>query len=78
MTAKERVEMGQHSLEAFHHARELEKQIQEYKEAPLKYERSHPEFDIDEAIRLYHEFMDEFDKSFKTLQEDFANEDKPT
>lgn len=73
MTPKERVALGQKSLEAFHHARELEKQLQEYKEAPLKYERAHPEFDIDETIRLYQEFMDEFDKTFTKLQEDFAN-----
>lgn len=73
MTPKERVKLGQHALESFHHARELEKQIQKYKESPMKYEHSHPGFDIDETIRLYQEFMDEFDKSFIKLQEDYTN-----
>ena len=73
MTPKERVKLGQHVLEAFHYARELEKQIQSYKEAPIKYEQSHPGFDIDETIRLYQEFMDEFDKTYTQLQEDYTD-----
>ena len=73
MKPKERVELGQRSLAAFNNARKLEKQLQEYKSAPLIYESQHPDFDVDETIRLYQEFMDEFDKTFKQLQEDFAN-----
>lgn len=78
MTPRERVQLGQRSLEAFNNARKLEKQIQQYKEAPIIYETQHPGFDIDETIRLYQEFMDTFDKTFQQLQEDYGvqNEQK--
>lgn len=73
MTPKERVALEIKIMEAFNNARILEKEIYKYKEAPLKYEREHPDFDIDETLRLYQEFMDAFDQTFTQLQEDIAN-----
>lgn len=55
--------------ESFQHAHELELQLEEYAKNKIRYERKHPEFDVDETTRLYQEFLDAFDhywELFKT------------
>lgn len=70
MTIKERFEIVIKSNIAFHNAKKLNDQINEYKKDPSKYEEEHPGFKIDEVERLCQEFMDAFDEGFTKLRED--------
>lgn len=70
MTIKERVELTIKSNIAFHNAKKLNDQINEYNNNPLKYEEEHPDFKIDETKKLCQEFMDVFEEGFNKLKED--------
>lgn len=70
---RERIRLTIHMAIAFKNAGRLDKIINEYNKNPIKYEQDHPDFDLEEIIRIRQEFLDAFDDAFTKLRE--ANTD---
>ena len=73
ITDKERIRLTFRMALSFNNAGRLDKIINEYNKNPIKYEQDHPDFDLEEIIRIRQEFLDAFDDAFTKLRE--ANTD---
>lgn len=73
ITDKERVRLTFRMALAFKNAGRLDKIINEYNKNPIKYEQDHPDFDLEETIRIRQEFLDAFDDAFTKLREANTN-----
>ena len=73
ITDKERIRLTFRMALAFKNAGRLDKIINEYNKNPIKYEQDHPDFDLEETIRIRQEFLDAFDDASTKLREAYTN-----